>query len=124
MPDVSPEDQAPVPRGPVERPTFGGRLTYLVGSPLPPRHREWVRKDLMTSGWRNRQARRPMLLMLPFVIAFAILPGTASLRLSLIAFLAIGAVVMGYSTSGYFRSRRLEQHGLPPIVRREEDEDL
>lgn len=110
------------PKGP-ERPSLGGRLTYLLGFPLPSRYRPWVRRDLMTPGWRNRQARRPMLLMLPFIITFALLPAQANLRVSLVAFLALGAVFMGYATSGYFRARRLEQHGLPPVVRREEDEE-
>ncbi len=110
------------PLGRPERPPLSGRLTYLLGGTLPSRYRPWVQRDLMTHGWRHRQARRPMLLMLPFVIAFALLPGEPQLRISLVAFLALGGVAMGYTTSGYFRNRRLEQHGFPPIERAEEDE--
>ena len=119
---TAPEPAAPRPLGRPERPPLPGRLSYLMGGALAPRYRPWVERDLMSHGWRHRQARRPMLLMLPFVIAFGLLPGQPSLRISIVAFLALGAVFMGYATSGYFRNRRLEQAGLPPIAKPEEDE--
>jgi hypothetical protein len=93
---------------------------------LPPSDRDWVVKDLTGPGWRHRQARRPLLLMLPFAIAFAILPGQASVRVSIPLALLVVAIAMGYATSDTFRNRRLDQYGIPrpkPIEEDEEDEE-
>jgi hypothetical protein len=79
--------------------------------------------DLTGPGWRHRQARRPFLLMLPFAIAFAILPGNASVRVSIPLALLVVAIAMGYATSDSFRNRRLDQNGIPRPKPVEEDED-
>ena len=104
-------------------PPLTGRIHYLIGGMLPPAHLDWVRADLTGPGWRHRQARRPLLLMLPFAIAFAVLPGTASVRVSIPLALLVCAVAMGYATSDSFRNRRLDQYGIPRPKSIEEDED-
>ena len=106
-----------------EAPPFTGRIHYLIGGMLPPKYLDWVRADLTGPGWRNRQARRPALLMLPFAVAFALLPGAASLRVSIPLALIVVAVVMGYATSDTFRNRRLAQYGIERPKQIEEDED-
>jgi hypothetical protein len=106
-----------------ERPPLTGRIHYLIGGQLPPSHRDWVVADLTGKGWRHRQARRPLLLMLPFAVAFAILPGATSLRVSIPLLLLVCAIAMGYATSDTFRNRRLDQYGIPRPKQIEEDED-
>ena len=61
--------------------------------------------------------------MLPFAIAFAILPGQASVRVSIPLALLVVAIAMGYATSDTFRNRRLDQYGIPRPKPVEEDED-
>jgi hypothetical protein len=112
-----------VPAAP-ERPPLTGRVHYLIGGMLPPSHRDWVVADLTGPGWRHRQARRPLLLMLPFAIAFAILPAATSVRVSIPLALLVCAIAMGYATSDTFRNRRLDQYGIPRPKPIEEDEDL
>lgn len=104
-------------------PPLTGRIHYLIGGQLPPSQRDWVVADLTGPGWRHRQARRPLYLMLPFAIAFALLPGTASVRVSIPLALLVVAIVMGYATSDTFRNRRLDQHAIPRPKPVEEDED-
>jgi hypothetical protein len=106
-----------------ERPPLTGRIHYLIGGLLPPSHRDWVVADLTGPGWRHRQARRPLLLMLPFAVAFAILPGRTSLRVSIPLALLVCAISMGYATSDTFRNRRLDQYDIPRPKPIEEDED-
>jgi hypothetical protein len=104
-------------------PPLTGQIHYLVGGTLPAKHLEWVRRDLTGRGWRFRQARRSVLLMLPFAIAFAVLPGQASVRVSIPLALLVVAVAMGYATSDTFRNRRLAQYGIERPRQIEEDED-
>ena len=104
-------------------PPFTGRIYYLIGGTLPDKYREWVRDDLTGPGWRNRQAMRPVLLMLPFALAFAVLPGQASVRVSIPLALLLCAVIMGYTTGESFRNRRLRQYGIERPKPIEEDED-
>ena len=111
------EPSAPSP------PPLTGRIHYLIGGQLPASDRDWVVKDLTGPGWRHRQARRPFLLMLPFAIAFAILPGQASVRVSIPLALLVVAIAMGYATSDTFRNRRLDQYGIPRPKPVEEDEE-
>ncbi|CUU54457.1 hypothetical protein Ga0074812_102467 [Parafrankia irregularis] len=100
---------------PRESPPLGGRMHYLLGGTLPPRYNDWVSHDLTGSGWRLRQALRPFVLMLPFAVVFALLPGQLSVRITIVVFLLLSGIGLGLATSGYFRNRRLEQHGFPPI---------
>jgi hypothetical protein len=65
-----------------------------------------------------------MLQSLPFVLVFLLLPGRFEIRLGTSVFLLLVSIVMGYGTATNFRNRRLQQHGLPVPVPREEDEDL
>ncbi|WP_250290171.1 DUF5313 family protein [Frankia sp. CiP1_Cm_nod1] len=115
----------PVPAGPApaERPPLTGRIYYLVGGTLPPRYNQWVSHDLTGPRWRVRQASRPPLLMLPFAVMFALLPGRLNIRLTIAIVLLAIAVGLGFATAGYFRNRRLVQHGFPPVFPLEEDED-
>jgi hypothetical protein len=103
-------------------PPLTGQIHYLIGGLLPPSQLEWVRQDLTGPGWRHRQARRLVLLMLPFAIVFVVLPGSASVRVSIPLGLLLIAVVMGYATGDYFRNRRLDQYGIERPRSLEEDE--
>ncbi|WP_018635420.1 DUF5313 family protein [Parafrankia elaeagni] len=98
-----------------EAPPLGGRIHYLLGGTLPPRYSAWVSRDLTGPGWRYRQALRPFFLMLPFAVVFALLPGQVSVRVTIVVFLLLSGVGLGFATSGYFRNRRLEQHNFPPV---------
>jgi hypothetical protein len=94
-----------------------------MGGMLARVHRDWVIADLTGPGWRHRQARRPLLLMLPFALAFAIWPAPSSVRVSIPLALLVCAIAMGYATSDNFRNRRLDQYGIPRPKPVEEDED-
>jgi hypothetical protein len=63
-----------------------------------------------------------VMLMLPFAIAFAVLPGPGSVRASIPLGLLLIALVMGYTTGDYFRNRRLDQYGMERPKQVEEDE--
>jgi hypothetical protein len=120
----SPSEPEPSPAATeaVVAPPLIGRIHYLIGGTLPRANLEWVRADLTGPGWRHRQARRPLLLMLPFAVAFAILPGPASVRVSIPLGLIVIALVMGYATSESFRNRRLDVYGIPRPKAVEEDD--
>jgi Family of unknown function (DUF5313) len=98
-------------------------IYYLVGGTLPARYNDWISYDLTGPGWRVRQALRPFLLMLPFVVVFALLPGQLSVRLIIVVFLLVSGIGLGFGTSGYFRNRRLVQHGFPPIFPKNDEDD-
>ena len=100
-----------------------GRIYYLVGGTLPPKYNDWLSWDLTGPGWRLRQALRPFLLMLPFAVMFALLPGQISVRVTIVVFLLVAGIGLGFATSGYFRNRRLVQHGFPPVFPSEDRED-
>ena len=91
------------------------RLRYFFGGVLP-QHREWVRHDLTDAGWRWRVVRRVMVQALPFAIALALLPGTPSMRLSLVLFLLLTSGFTAAAAGEALRDRRLRQHGWPPAV--------
>ncbi|WP_250280211.1 DUF5313 family protein [Frankia sp. Cppng1_Ct_nod] len=122
----APSDGSVEPAGPrstrPERPPPAGRVYYLVGGALPARYRDWVAHDLTAPRWRIRQASRPTLLMLPFAVMFALLPGPLGVRLTISLFLLAATVGLGFVTGGHFRNRRLVQHGFPPVVPPEEED--
>jgi len=105
-----------------ERPPLVGQISYVFSGRMPPRYAGWVFQDLTGPGWRLRQALRSALMMLPFAIILAVLPGPVGTRAMLDAFLMVAAAAMGLVLSGAFRNRRLVQNGFPPIVKPEEDE--
>jgi len=107
----------------VERPPLVGQISYVFSGRMPPRYAGWVFQDLTGPGWRLRQALRSALMMLPFAIILAVLPGPVGTRAMLDVFLLVAAAAMGLVLSGAFRNRRLVQNGFPPIVKPEEDED-
>lgn len=111
----------PTDQGSRESPPLSGRVHYLVGGTLPPRYNEWVAHDLTGPGWRVRQALRPFCLMIPFAVVFALLPGEAGVRITIVVFLLLSGVLLGFASGGYFRNRRLEQHGFPPVFPPTED---
>ncbi|MBX6389272.1 MAG: DUF5313 family protein [Frankia sp.] len=120
--DATPAAAGPAaPAAPVA-PPLSGRILYLFGGTLPTRYTEWVSRDLTGPGWRRRQSLRPVLMMLPFAIVFALLPGQLGIRMMLVGFLLIASLGIGVATSGHFRNRRLVQHGFPPVFPEEEDE--
>jgi hypothetical protein len=103
------------------RPPWTGWVYYLVGGTLPPTYSTWVSHDLTAPGWRLRQAMRTGLLLLPVAVVFALLPGPLSVRLTIVGFVAAAALGLGFGTGGYFRNRRLLQHGFPPVFPDEND---
>ncbi|KQC38915.1 DUF5313 family protein [Frankia sp. ACN1ag] len=106
-----------------QQPPLTGRVHYLLGGTLPPTYNAWISRDLTGPGWRMRQAARPFVLMLPFAVIFALLPGGAVVRAATVAFLLVAGAGLGFATSGFFRNRRLEQHGFPPVFPPHDDED-
>ncbi|MCK9893850.1 DUF5313 family protein [Frankia sp. AgB32] len=122
---VSDQDvQVTTPSAEVQRPPLTGRVHYLLGGTLPPSYNAWISRDLTGPGWRTRQAARPFILMLPFALVFALMPGEIAVRALTVAFLLISGVGLGFATSGYFRNRRLEQHGFPPVFPQNDDEGV
>ncbi|WP_007518008.1 MULTISPECIES: DUF5313 family protein [Pseudofrankia] len=107
----------PAPAGGPEAPPLTGRVAYVFGGALPARYVAWVSRDLTGPGWRRRQALRPVLMMLPFAVIFALLPGPVGVRALLVAFLLVAAGGLGLGMSGHFRNRRLVQHGFPPVIK-------
>jgi hypothetical protein len=102
------------------RPPWTGWVYYLVGGTLPPTYSTWVSHDLTAPGWRLRQAMRTGLLLLPVAVVFALLPGPPSVRLTIVGFVVAAALGIGFGTGGYFRNRRLLQHGFPPVFPEED----
>ncbi|MBL7492842.1 DUF5313 family protein [Frankia sp. AgB1.9] len=107
----------------VTQPPFAGRVSYVFSGRMPAQYAGWVFQDLTAPGWRWRQTLRSVLMMLPFAIILAVLPGPPGTRGMLAGFLLVAAAAMGLILAGSFRNRRLVQNGFPPIVRPEEDED-
>jgi hypothetical protein len=87
---------------------------YLIGGTLPSKYNAWVSHDLTAPGWRRRQATRTGILLLPVAIIFGLLPGPLGVRLTVVGFVAVAALGLGFGSGGYFRNRRLVQHGFPP----------
>ncbi len=95
------------------KPSVGGRLRYLVGGSLP-KHREWVRHDLLDPGWRLRVLGRVSLQLLPFVIIALVVPGIDGVARALLeALLVISALMTAATAAEQIRNRRLRQHGFP-----------
>lgn len=103
------------------RPPARGRIYYLLGGTLPPPHRAWVQADNTGPGWRWRGSLRLSLLSAPFALVFLLLPGRLAARVTLAVCIVVAAAVTGIVSAGFFRNRRLVQHGLPPVVAAEED---
>lgn len=102
-------------QGKVVTPPLTGRVSYVFGGTMPPRYRAWVLRDLTAPGWRWRQALRPLLMMLPVAIIFALLPGPVGTRGTLVGFLLVAPFALGLALSASFRNRRLTAHGLPVV---------
>jgi Family of unknown function (DUF5313) len=107
--------------GAAARPPLTGRVYYLIGGTLPPAYADWVARDCSGPGWRARQAARPVVLLAPFALVFLLLPGAMDARVTTAVLILATAVAVGFGGGGYFRNRRLVQHGLPPVVARDED---
>jgi hypothetical protein len=86
----------------------------LLGGQMPKRYQDWVAHDLLTDGWRHRQALRLVLLSSPFAIIFLLLPGSITVRVTAALVILLSTLGLGYATSNNFRDRRLRQHGLDP----------
>lgn len=104
-----------------EKPPARGRVYYLLGGTLPPSYRAWVAADNTARGWRYREALRLALLAAPFAVVFLLLPGKIEARATMAICIVVAAAVTGVVSAGFFRNRRLVQHGLPPVVAAEED---
>ncbi|MGF7238385.1 MAG: DUF5313 family protein, partial [Frankia sp.] len=103
------------------KPPVRGRIYYLLGGTLPSPYREWVAADNTGRGWRWREALRLALLSAPFAVVFLLLPGRLAARATMAICIVVAAAVTGIVSAGFFRNRRLVQHGLPPVVAPEED---
>ena len=57
-------------------------MHYLLGGQMPKRYQDWVAQDLLTDGWRHRQALRLVLLSAPFALIFLLLPGSITVRVT------------------------------------------
>ncbi|ONH32285.1 DUF5313 family protein [Pseudofrankia asymbiotica] len=112
-----PVGAASAPVGGLKAPPLTGRVAYVFGVALPAQYGAWVSRDLTGPGWRRRQALRPVLMMLPFAVVFALLPGPVGTRAVLVGFLLVAAGALGLGLSGHFRNRRLVQHGFPPVIK-------
>ena len=99
-------------------------MHYLLGGQLPSRYSDWVARDLLTDGWRHRQALRLVLLSAPFAIIFLLLPGAVTVRVTAAVVVLVATLGMGYATGNKFRERRLRQHGLEPPPAEEREERL
>ncbi len=103
-------------------PTRSQWLRYAVGGRLPAAQREWVRHDLTDAGWRLRLLGRIALLLVPFAVVFALLPGIDALsRMLLVALIFLSMLITIGAASDQLRERKLRQHGLP--VPRDPDAD-
>jgi hypothetical protein len=109
---------------PLVAPPWTGRVYYLVGGTLPATYSAWVSHDLTAPGWRRRQAARTGLLLLPVACVFALLPGPVTVRATIVAFIAATALGLGFGAGGYFRNRRLLQHGFLPVFAKTDDGNI
>jgi hypothetical protein len=88
-------------------------LLFAIGLRLPPENREWVRHELTDAGWRTRAAVRQLVLVVPVAVAFAALPGPWSLKVTLMALVLVGGLLISLMYADSVRASRLRQHDLP-----------
>lgn len=95
------------------RPSVTQWLGYVVGRPMPPELREWVRRDLTGPGAGLRHMLRGGLVYLPVVVVLALFPGPLWLRglMVLMALLLSTFYIVAFMDQN--RHRRLEVNGLP-----------
>ena len=88
-------------------------LWYAVGGKLPARHQTWVFHDLTSRTWVLRHMARSMVVVVPLMLVWLLLPGPLWVRLLLV--LMAGLVGFFYSFAYIEESceHRLSKHGYP-----------
>ena len=92
-------------------------LWYAVGGTLPDAYRHWVLWDLTSRTWVLRHFARVMVLFAPLWLLLVV-PGSLSLRLSMIALAYITGLYFSLSFMEDAAERRLVKHGYPAGLNR------
>lgn len=87
-------------------------LRYAWGGRLP-RHREWVRHDLLDAGWRWRAAARSLSQLGPIAVVVAVLPAPVVVRVLVALLVLLSGLFVSVAYAEELRDRRLRQHGWP-----------
>jgi len=96
----------------------GQWLRYALGGRLPDELREWVRHDLTDADWRWRNLVRVLVQLAVPLVAIALIPAPAVLRVLMALLVVLGAGFVAAAFADELRERRLRQHGLAPPPRR------
>lgn len=96
-----------------ERPGPVRWVRYAVGGQLPARYQSWVFHDLTSRTWVLRHTARSLVLILPLMLVWLLLPGPLWVRFLLV--LMAGLVGFFYSFAYIEESceHRLSKHGYP-----------
>lgn len=96
------------------RPGFFGRIGYLLGRPLPPEMREWVRRDITGRGNYLRYLLRGLIPFLPIVVGLCFVPASWMVRAGMILILTIPFIYFQVALGGIYRRHLLRNNGLDP----------
>ncbi|MFZ2511166.1 MAG: DUF5313 family protein [Gordonia sp. (in: high G+C Gram-positive bacteria)] len=95
-------------------PGLWARIGYLLGRPLPPQMREWVRRDITGRGNYRRYLVRGLVPFLPIVIALCFVPASWMVRAGMILILTIPFLYFQVALGGIYRRHLLRNNGLDP----------
>ncbi len=90
------------------------RIGYLLGRPLPPEMREWVRRDVTGRGNYRRYLVRGLIPFLPIVIGLCFVPASWMVRLGMILILTIPFLYFQVALGSIYRRHLLRNNGLDP----------
>ena len=95
-------------------PGLGRQVLFALGARLPEQNREWVRHELTDAGWRGRLIGRHLIVTVPVLVVFALLPGPLWIRIMVAAFFLVCTVGIVALYASDIRVSRLRRHGIEP----------
>ena len=95
-------------------PGLGRQVLVALGARLPERNREWVRHELTDAGWRGRLIVRHLVVVLPFCVVLALLPGALWIRIAVPGLFLLCSVGIVAIYASEIRVSRMRRHGLEP----------
>jgi hypothetical protein len=101
------------------KPTLVQLVGYMVGKPLPPELREWVRSDLTSRGATLRYVGRIVIPEAILLSLFLLMPGPVWVSLAMMTLLCIPMVYFSISLQKVWRQHLLEINGLDPSLTNE-----
>ncbi|WP_068745249.1 DUF5313 family protein [Tsukamurella pseudospumae] len=97
-------------------PTFLERVKYLLGMRLPESMNDWVIRDATGPGHNRRYFTRGALMFVPFLVVALLLPSPLWVKLTLIAMMALPAIVFLGGLRSIYLQELLADNGLDPHI--------